>query len=402
MAATARVDVRTKALTRRLRPGEIAVIDHVDLDRVSAEELLAAGVGAVVNAAACVSGRYPARGTSLLLDAGVPVLDRVGGDLLDAVRDGERLVLDGRSVARVVPDGSAGGTEVVGIGDRLTSEGVAAAVASARDRLAEQIDAFACNTLEHLRRERIDLLAPVELPSLRTAVADRQALLVVRGAEYRRDLTSLRRYIRRRRPLLVGVDGGADALIAEGWQPDLIIGDMDSVSDRALQSGAELVVHAYPDGDAPGLRRVSELGLHAALLPVVGTSEDAAMVLLDELGAELIVAVGTHATMEEFLDKGRAGMASTFLTRLRLGDRLVDAKGVNRIARPASPRPVVALALVAVLAVMLVIACAVALAGVSAARAGPGQARASARAVELPLASDPDAHQLWVPSPAGP
>ncbi len=357
--ATARVDARTKALVRRLRPGEIAVVDHVDLDRVCAEELLAAGVGAVVNAAACVSGRYLARGTGLLLEAGVPVLDRVGGDLLDAVHDGETLLLDGSSLSRIAP---LGGTEVVGIGDRLSGPDVAAVVALARARLAEQVEAFACNTLEHLRTERSALLEPLELPRLRTAVAGRQAVLVARGAQYREDLVSLRHYVRRQRPLLVGVDGGADALLAEGWQPDVIVGDMDSVSDTALTCGAELVVHAYRDGRAPGLDRLVDLGLDAVVFSVVGTSEDAAMRLLDELGVELIVAVGTHATMEEFFDKGRAGMASTFLTRLRLGDTLVDAKGVSRLYQRSSTRRVWAFVAAALMAVAAA-ACAVVLGG---------------------------------------
>lgn len=358
--ATARVDVRTKALVRRLRPGEIAVIDHVDLDRVCAEELLAARVGAVVNAAACVSGRYPARGTGLLLEAGVPVLDRVGGDLLDAVREGEMLLLAGSSLSRVVPRGAP---EVVGVGDRLSGPAVAAVVTAARTRLTEQVEAFACNTLEHLHTERSALLESEELPPLRTAVAGRQAVLVARGAQHREDLASLRHYVRRQRPLLVGVDGGADALLAEGWQPDLIVGDMDSVSDSALTCGAELVVHAYRDGRAPGLDRLVHLGLDAVLFSVVGTSEDAAMRLLDELGIELIVAVGTHATMEEFFDKGRAGMASTFLTRLRLGDTLVDAKGVSRLYQRSSARRTWLVAAAALIAAVTAVACAVLLGG---------------------------------------
>jgi uncharacterized membrane-anchored protein len=113
----------------------------------------------------------------------------------------------------------------------------------------------------------------------------------------------------------------------------MVLGDMDSVSDRALTCGAEIVVHAYRDGRAPGLDRVRSLGIEPVIFPATGTSEDVAMLLADDKGASLIVAVGTHDTLVEFLDKGRAGGASTFLTRLRVGGKLVDVKGVSRLYR---------------------------------------------------------------------
>ena len=156
---------------------------------------------------------------------------------------------------------------------------------------------------------------------------------MVRGYHYKEDLQTLRHYIREYRPVLIGVDGGADALIEAGYKPDLIVGDMDSVSDATLRCGAEIVVHAYRDGSAPGLERVRKLGVEPVVFPATGTSEDVAMLLADDKGAALIVAVGTHATLVEFLDKGRSGMASTFLTRLRVGGKLVDAKGVSRLYR---------------------------------------------------------------------
>jgi uncharacterized membrane-anchored protein len=155
----------------------------------------------------------------------------------------------------------------------------------------------------------------------------------VRGYDHQRDLKALKHYIREYKPVLIGVDGGADALLEAGLKPHLIVGDMDAVSDAALATGAEVVVHAYPDGRAPGLARVQDLGIDAVTFPTSGTSEDVAMLLADENGASLIVAVGTHATLTEFLDKGRSGMASTFLTRLRVGGKLVDAKGVTRLYR---------------------------------------------------------------------
>jgi uncharacterized membrane-anchored protein len=234
-------------------------------------------------------------------------------------------------------------------GTALSLEDIEAAIAEARAGLSVQIEAFAANTIEFLRKERDLLLDGIGVPDIRTVLEGRQALLVVRGYHYREDLQALRPYIREYRPVLIGVDGGADALRDEGYRPDLIVGDMDSVSDATLQCGAELVVHAYPDGRAPGLARLKELGLEAVVFPIAGTSEDAAMLLADEKGAELIVAVGSHATLVEFLDKGRAGMASTFLTRLRVGGKLIDAKGVSRLYRSRIGTPTLLLLIVATL-----------------------------------------------------
>jgi uncharacterized membrane-anchored protein len=155
----------------------------------------------------------------------------------------------------------------------------------------------------------------------------------VRGHEYRKDLRTLRPYISDMHPVLIAVDGAADALLDEGLKPDVIIGDMDSVSTNALTCGAEVVVHAYPDGHAPGLERVEGLGISPSILASAGTSEDIALLLAYEAGSDLIVAVGAHDNLVEFLDKGRNGMASTFIVRLKVGPKLVDAKGVNRLYR---------------------------------------------------------------------
>ncbi len=339
----ARVDRRTKNLTKRIRPGEIAIIDHLDIDRVSAEALVLCGVAAVVNVAASISGRYPNLGPRIIVDAGIPLLDAVGPDVFTAVRDGDRVRLD-EGVLYVGSD-----QRIAGKGSQLSIEDVEAAMIEARAGLSVQIEEFAANTIEFLRKERDLLLDGVGVPDIRTVLEGRQALLVVRGYHYREDLQALRPYIREYRPILIGVDGGADALRDEGYKPHLIVGDMDSVSDATLFCGAELVVHAYPDGRAPGLERVQQLGLDAVIFPAAGTSEDAAMLLADEKGAELIVAVGSHATLVEFLDKGRAGMASTFLTRLRVGGKLIDAKGVSRLYRSRIGTPSLLLLIVATL-----------------------------------------------------
>lgn len=324
VSGPARVDARTKALTKRLRPGDVAVIDHVDLDRVSAEALVACRPAAVLNAARSTSGRYPNLGPEILVEAGVPLVDDLGPDVMSVTEGHTLRVVDGR-----VLDGET----VVAEGVAQTPQTVAEAMEAARAGLSVQLESFAANTMDYLRQERALLLDGVGVPDIDTVIEGRQVLIVVRGYHYKEDLVTLRPYIREYRPVLIGVDGGADAILEAGWRPDLIVGDMDSVSDRALGCGAEVVVHAYRDGRAPGQKRVEQLGVPHVVFPATGTSEDVAMLLADDKGAELIVAVGTHATLVEFLDKGRSGMASTFLTRLRVGGKLVDAKGVSRLYR---------------------------------------------------------------------
>jgi uncharacterized membrane-anchored protein len=346
MTAAVRIDRHTKYLTKRLRPGEIAIIDHVDLDRVSAEALVACRAGAVVNIAPSISGRYPNLGPAILLEAGIPLVDEAGGDLFDCVVEGEVLRLHEGTLYRA--------DAAVAAGQIANPASVEAAMAAARAGLSDELKAFVTNTMEHLEREHTVLLDPLAAPTLRTRLDGRHVLIVVRGPHYREDLAALRPYLREYRPVLIGVDGGADALLEAGFTPDLIVGDMDSVSDKALSCGAELVVHAYADGEAPGLARLERLGRDAVTLPAIGTSEDVAMLLADDAGADLIVAVGTHANLEEFLDKGRDGMASTFLTRLRVGSKLIDAKGVSRLYRSRISNSQLLLLLLAALVTMAV------------------------------------------------
>ncbi len=336
------VDRRTKTLTKRLQPGDIAVIDHADLDKVSADALVTVRPAAVVNASGSISGRYPNLGPQILVDAGIPVLDAAGPEVM-TLADGQPLRLDGADLWS--------GETRVATGTLLDAEAVQAQMHEARAGLAVQIEAFATNTMEYIRKERDLLLDGIGVPPITTELDGRHCLIVVRGYHYREDLETLRPYIREYRPILIGVDGGADAILESGHQPDLIVGDMDSVSDKALRCGAEIVVHAYRDGRAPGLARVEALGITPVVFPAAGTSEDVAMLLADDSGAELIVAVGTHVTLVEFLDKGRDGQASTFLTRLRVGSKLVDAKGVSQLYRSRIPvRLLVTMLLAGVLA----------------------------------------------------
>jgi uncharacterized membrane-anchored protein len=346
------VDRRTKDLVRRLQPaqGAIAVIDHTDIDRVAAEGLIAEGAIAVVNAGQSISGRYPNGGPIRIVEAGIPLLDMVGPEILDRVVEGDELRIEGGEVWR--------GEELVGTGTPLSVESIEAAMESARGNIGAELELFAANTLEYIQREAKLTFEPIELPRLKCEIKGRHAIVVVRGHDYRSDLAALKPYLREYQPVLIGVDGGADALLEDGFRPDIIIGDFDSVSDRALRCGAELIHHVHLDGRAPGRENLLEWGVPYVEFIIDGTSEDVAMLLAYEAGAKLIVAVGTHASMVEFLDKGRRGMSSTFLTRLRLGPVLVDAKGVSRLyegrVRRRDLMALVAAALLAMLAISVV------------------------------------------------
>ena len=331
MKGTARVDRRTKNLTKRLRPGDIAVIDHADLDAVAARGLADARVSAVVNARPFITGKYPNRGPAVLLQRHIPLFALTDPGLFGRLKEGDWLAL--------TPDGCLYLNDTHAGDVEAWEEGrVAAATEMARANLGTELEKFARNTLQYLDADKDLLLDPTGVPPLpNIRVAGRHALIVVRGEGYKEDLSLLRPYLRDVRPVLIAVDGGADALLDLGHRPDIILGDMDSVSERGLRCGAKLIVHAYKNGVAPGLARVQELGLTADVFPIPGTSEDAALLLAYEHGADLIVAVGTHSNLEDFLDKGRSGMASTFLVRLKVGPRLVDARGVFKLYQPHPP-----------------------------------------------------------------
>ncbi len=343
----ARVDKRTKDLSRRMQPGDIAVINHTDIDRVAAENLIAQGAVAVVNGGVSISGRYPNGGPIRIVEAGLPLIDDVGPEILELITEGDELRIVGAEVWR--------GDELVATGTLLGIEAIEAATEAARGNIGVELEKFAENTLEYIQREAKLTFEPILLPTLRTQIAGRHALVVVRGHDYRSDLAALKPYLREYQPVTIAVDGGADALLEIGFKPDIIIGDFDSVSDRALRCGAELIHHVHIDGRAPGRDNLLEWGVPYEEFVIDGTSEDVAMLLAYEAGAKLIVAVGTHATMVEFLDKGRKGMSSTFLTRLRLGPMLVDAKGVSRLYEGRVRRRDLVALVVSALVAMIVI-----------------------------------------------
>ncbi|MFL5873886.1 MAG: putative cytokinetic ring protein SteA [Solirubrobacterales bacterium] len=328
LEGTARLGERTKHLVKRLHSGDVAVIDHVDIDRIAAEELIEAGVVAVLNASPSSQGRYPNAGPLMLAGAGIRLIDAPGAGLFDRLKDGDRVRIEGGTILV--------GSEEVVQGRVLGVAELEREMQEHRARIDEALAEFAENTVAHVREETDLLTGAIDFPPTRASFRDRHVLIVVRGDRHRRDLKALRAYIRDVRPLIVAVDGGADGVLEAGLHPDVILGDMDSAGDEALRCGAELIVHAYPDGRAPGRQRLLDAGLDHQIVPSAGTSEDVAMLMAHEKGAALIVSVGAHFNLVEFLDRKRGGMSSTFLTRLKIGERLVDAKGVSRLYNPSS------------------------------------------------------------------
>jgi uncharacterized membrane-anchored protein len=345
----ARLGRRTKDLVKRLRPDDVAIIDHTDLDRVSAEELVEAGIRVVINVSSSASGRFPNPGPLELVRAGVTLIDAPGAPLFERVADGELVTIRGSSVFR--------NGDRVAEGHELTVAELVVLLESQQSRVTEALEAFADNTLQHLREEGKLLAEGIAFPPLRIRLRERHALVVARGPGYKRDLRIVRPYIREFKPVLVAVDGGADALLDAGLKPDVVVGDMDSVSDRALRTGAELLLHAYPDGRSPGRERLERLELAYEVVSAPGISEDIALLLAHDKGAELIVAVGTHFNLVEFLERDRAGMASTFVSRLKVGEVLVDAKGVSRlVSRRVGIWPLLVISAAGLLAITAAIA----------------------------------------------
>jgi len=325
ITGTVKMDKRTKNLVKRLNPGEIAIIDHRDIDEVAAESLVEKKALAVINADKSISGRYPNMGPSILREAGIPIIDDVGKDIFDLLKENDKITIIDNEIYK---DGV-----LIKRGKLLTKDVINYKLQESRENIGVELDKFIENTLEYAKKEKYFILGGVELPNVKTRFKNRHALVVVRGKDYKEDLFTIKQYINDVKPILIGVDGGADALLEFGLVPDIVIGDMDSVSDEALKKAREIVVHAYPNGRAPGLDRVKALGLKAEIFKAPGTSEDIAMLLAFEKGADLIVAVGTHSSMIDFLEKGRKGMSSTFLVRLKVGEKLIDAKGVNKLYR---------------------------------------------------------------------
>jgi uncharacterized membrane-anchored protein len=348
VSGVARLDRRVDRLLKRAHPGDVLVVDIADLDRSTADAFVRAKVGVVVNAQPSISGRYPNLGPEVLIANGVHLVDGVGSEIFSDLKEGTRVRLDGETLYV--------GEQELARGIRQDSESVAASMAKAKEGLSAQLEAFAASTQQHMQRERELLLNGVGLPELRTAFDGRHVLLVARDYDFKADLRSLKHYIHEFRPVLVGVDGGADVLRDAGYRPELVVGDVDAMSDAVLREAAEVVAHADRDGRVIGLARVQDLRIEPTIFPTAGTSEDAAMLLADAGGAKLIVTVGMRATLEEFLDAGKGGIASTVLTRLKLGGRLVDSKAAAQLYQTrVSGASLILLALAALLAIAVVL-----------------------------------------------
>ncbi|HBG01313.1 MAG TPA: hypothetical protein DDW87_07055 [Firmicutes bacterium] len=348
MQGKVRLGKRTKELATVLEPREIAVIAHEDLDAVGAAGLIEAGVLAVINACSSLTCRYPNLGPQMLWDHQVPLLDNVGERIFDLLTDGDLVEIQGRKVLR--------SGEIICVGSVVTDYVIKERHRLATLNLPRELDRFVTNTLDYALREKEVLLGNIAFPVMVADLRRKTVVVVVRGIGYREDLKVLGPFIQEARPIMLGVDGGADALIASGYRPHIIVGDMDSVSDSALRSGAQLIAHAYPDGRCPGEERLARLQVPYHVVAAPGTSEDLGLLLAHEEGADLIVLVGSHSNMIDFLEKGRPGMASTFLTRLKIGPILLDAKKVSELYRPSGSLNAVPVILAALIPILLFIA----------------------------------------------
>jgi uncharacterized membrane-anchored protein len=342
-------DKKTKNLTNRLKVGDIALIAHKDLDEVAALSLVEKKIKSVINIEETISGRYPNQGPSILLDANIPIFETKQKDIFNIIDEGDIIEIIDNAI--VYNEKKIADCELLDEGrvDELLNIGY--------DNIEKELESFIENTLEYAKKEKGLVTGKISIPKTKTKIKDRHVLVVVRGKDYKMDLEAIKSYIDEVNPILIGVDGGGDALLDFGYIPHIVIGDMDSISDKTLKLAKEIVVHAYPDGRAPGLERVKNLGLEAEIFPAPGTSEDIAFLLAYANGADLIVAVGTHTNMIDFLEKGRAGMSSTFLVRLKVGSKLVDAKGVNKLYHSSFKLKYVAGITIAALIPIIIITC---------------------------------------------
>lgn len=340
-------DRKTKNLTKRLKPGDIALIAHKDLDEIAALSLVEKKIKCVINIDDTISGRYPNQGPSILLDANIPIFEVDNKDIFDIVQEGDTIeILDDIILYK---------ENEIGNCILLDEEKVEELLSVGYANIEGELDRFIENTLEYAKKEKGLVTGKIPIPKTKTRIKGKHVLVVVRGKDYKMDLEAIRSYIDEVKPILIGVDGGGDALLEFGYTPHIVVGDMDSISDKCLGKAKEIVVHAYSDGRAPGLKRVEDLGLEATIFPAPGTSEDIAFLLAYANGADLIVAVGTHTNMIDFLEKGRSGMSSTFLVRLKVGSKLVDAKGVNKLYHSSFKlKYVIGIAIAALIPIMII------------------------------------------------
>ncbi|MDD3839181.1 MAG: putative cytokinetic ring protein SteA [Clostridia bacterium] len=344
----AKKDDKTKNLVKKIKKNEIAVIDHTDIDEIAAYSLIEKKVKLIINAAQSITGTYPSKGCELLENAGIFILDEIGREKYNMIKDGDFIEL--------IEDNIYVNGKLLCKATILTKNQIEKKMLESRKNVKNELNKFIDNTLKYAKLEKDFFIDEIEVPNIKTNIYGRHVLVVIRGKNYKEDLMAIKSYIDEIKPVTIGVDGGADALIESGYKPDIVIGDMDSVSDNTLKKCKEIIVHAYIDGEAPGLKRIQSLGLKCNVFSFPGTSEDIAMILSYEKGAELIVTVGSHTSMIDFLEKGRPGMASTLLVRLKVGTKLVDAKGVSELYRiPLKFRYVAGVLIAAIFPIIVIV-----------------------------------------------
>lgn len=328
ITGTVYYDKKTKKLCQYIPQGCCALLQHEDIDERAAVALIEQKVQAVLNYSASMSGKYPSSGTMILLQAHIPVYDIVQSERVsEHVEQGDHITIVNGKLWINKGTTSCFLTKLL----VYTKHMVQQKTVLAEQRLNDRLKDFTENTLTFAQKEMPNMLEPILLPPLRTSFRNRSAVVVTRGKGYREDLKTLLPFIRQTNPVLIGVDGGADAILEMGYQPHIVIGDMDSVTEGALRFSNERIVHAYTDGTAPGIKIIQDYGLDVHVFPCFGTSEDAAQLLACEAGATQIITVGSHTCMLDFLEKGRNGMGSSLLVRLKIGDKLVDAKGIRHL-----------------------------------------------------------------------
>lgn len=347
LVGTAVVDRDTERLLCRVGPGDIVVLDAHDLDRMTADMLVDAGVAAVINASRSISGRYPNQGPEVLVAHGVRLIDDTGPEVFKKVKDGARVRVHNGAVY-------AGDRRLI-VGVERTDEEISDLMHEAKSGLVEHLEAFAGNTIEFIRSESPLLIDGIGIPDIDVDLNRRHVVIVGEEDAAADDLKSLKPFIKEYQPVLVGVGGGADVLRKAGYRPQLIVGDPDKMTADVLRCGAQVVLPADADGHAPGLERIQDLGVGAMTFPAAGSAMDLALLLTDHHGAALIVTAGHSATIEEFFDRTRAqSNPSTFLTRLKVGQKLVDAKAVATLYRNRISGGAIAMLVLAMLIAIIV------------------------------------------------
>ncbi|UNB55463.1 putative cytokinetic ring protein SteA [Mycolicibacterium sp. YH-1] len=347
VTGTARVDRDIDRLLRRVGPGDIVVIDALDLDRITADALVEAQVAAVVNASPSISGRYPNLGPEVLVANGVTLIDETGDEVFKKVKDGARV--------RLHNGGVYAGDRRIALGHERTDLEIHDLMIEAKTGLVAHLEAFAGNTIEFIRSESPLLIDGMGIPDIDVDVRGRHVVVVAEGPAAAVDLKALKPFIKEYQPVLVGVGMGADVLRKAGYRPALIVGDPGVMSVEVLRSGAQVVLPADADGHAKGLERIQDLGVGAMTFPAAGSAADLALLLCDHHGASLIVTAGHTANIEDFFDRSRQqSNPSTFLTRLKVGEKLVDAKAVATLYRSRISGGAIALLVLAMLVAVVV------------------------------------------------